>query len=87
MKRFLIRRRVFEKVCFTCKLLRMYSYIYTTFMNEAKCMNPIQCYTSDFFLNCLCSIKTVYEDTGQDGYLTYFYLFVSIERNVGLMCC
>ncbi len=30
-----IRRRVFGKVCFTHKLLRIYSYIYASFTNEA----------------------------------------------------
>ncbi len=28
---------VFGKVCFTRKLLRIYSYIYANFMNEAQC--------------------------------------------------
>ncbi len=41
-----IRRRVFRKVCFTHKLLRIYSYIYECFMNEAQwsehCFSELQ---------------------------------------------
>lgn len=37
MKSLWIHRRVFGEVWFTCKLLRIYSYIYASFMNEAQC--------------------------------------------------
>ncbi len=35
---------VFGKVRFTCKLLRIYSYIYECFMNEAQCVEVLCIY-------------------------------------------